>query len=560
MPAMTRIGSLVAALVSFLTGSGLAQSTFVERTAAAGIDFVTVSGELDKRHILSTLGSGVALIDYDEDGDLDLYFVNGARIVDGGVDSTPSDRLYRNDGGWAFTDVSEQARIARPGWGVGVSVGDIDNDGLSDLYVTRVGENLLFRNRGDGTFEEVAGPAGVAHAAWGTSSVWFDADGDGDLDLYVANYIEVDLDALPRAGEEERCQWFGISIMCGPKGLPGQPDVFFVNDGDGTFSDRTVSSGLSDPSGAYGLGVVAGDLDGDGHQDLYVANDSVPNFFYRNSGDGTFREAAFLSGVALSTEGLAQAGMGVDLGDLNADGALDLFVTNFSHETNNAYMNHGEGLFLDAVGEANMHGPSWFSLGWGTRMVDFDHDGDLDVFVANGHVYPGVDETNLKTLYHQPNQIFWNDGAGLFHESPPAESDAMARASSSRAAAFGDLDGDGDIDGVVVNIDREPSLLDNRPAEASAWIGLRLIGRSAPRDAAGTVVSLHASVGRLVRIVHTGGSFLAASDARLDFGLGDGGTVEGIEVHWASGAIDTVGSVLPGRLYVVIEGQGLLTQ
>jgi len=537
-------------------GNGPQGVVFREALEGSGVDYVNVSGEPEKRHILSTLGSGVALLDYDEDGDLDLYFANGAAIQGGRVEDVTADRFYRNEGGWSFVDVTGPAGLGDTGWGVGVAAADYDDDGLADLYVTRVGRNLLYRNRGDGTFEELSERAGVADPQWGTSAAFFDADRDGDLDLYVDNYVDVDVEKIPPPGQEARCRWFGIEIMCGPKGLPGTSDVFFLNRGDGTFEDATEAAGLNDPTGAYALGVVTGDYDDDGDLDLYVANDSVPNFLYQNDGSGHFTESAFLSGVALSNDGLAQAGMGVDMGDLNGDGRLDLFVTNFSHEPNNAYLNHGHGLFLDAVGEANLHGASWFSLGWGTRMVDFDDDGDLDVFVANGHVYPGVDRTNLKTRYRQPNQIFWNDGRAAFSQRELAPGDAMELVRSSRSAVFGDLDGDGDVDGVVVHIDAAPSLLDNRLGGESRWMAIRLVGRDSPRSAIGARVTVEAASLRQVREVHPSGSFLGSSDVRLHFGLASASRVDRVVVRWPKGAVETFGPFSAGSRITLVEGAG----
>ncbi len=534
---------------------------FRDALEGSGIDYINVSGEPDKRTIVSTLGSGVAMFDYDEDGDLDLYFANGARLAGGRVEEVTSDRLYRNNGDWSFEDVTARAGLGDRGWAMGVAVGDVDNDGAPDLYVTRIGTNLLYRNRGDGTFEEIAEASGVADGAWGTSAAFFDAEGDGDLDLYVANYIDIDLDAFPPPGQEARCQWFGLDIMCGPKGLEGASDVFFLNEGDGSFSDGTAAAGLSDPTGAYALGVVIGDYDDDGDLDVYVANDSAPNFLYQNDGSGHFTETAFLSGVALSSDGLAQAGMGVDIGDLSGDGRLDLFVTNFSHETNNAYFNHGHGLFIDSVGAANLHGPSWFSLGWGTRMVDFDHDGDLDVFVANGHVYPGVDRSNLKTRYHQANQIFWNDGTGVFSEHEFAQGDAMTRMAASRSAAFGDVDGDGDVDGVIVNIDAAPSLLVNELEGERRGVLFRLVGTRGPRDAIGAritiIITVEAGHVRQMREIHPSGSFLASSDGRAHFGWSGEDWVERVQVRWPGGRVESFSVSEAGIVMTLVEGTGV---
>ncbi len=551
--------ALLLLLLPAMAGAQGSESVVFREVRPDSVDFVNTSGEPDKRYIVSTLASGVALIDYDTDGDLDLYFVNGAALVEGRLEEVASDRLYRNEGGWSFVDVTEKAGLGDTGWGVGAAVGDIDNDGDPDLYVTRFGRNHLYLNGGDGTFTEAGQRAGVAEPGWSTSAAFFDADGDGDLDLYVAKYIDIDFEAIPPPGKEPRCQWFGVDIMCGPNGLPGLRDVFFLNQGNGTFSDETEAAGLSDPTGSYGLGVVTGDFDDDGDVDLYVANDSVPNFLYRNDGAGGFTETAFLSGVALSSDGLEQAGMGVDAGDLDGDGRLDLFVTNFSHEPNNAYFNHGAGLFVDGAGEASMHASSWFALGWGTRMVDFDHDGDLDIFVSNGHVYPGVDQSNLNTRYHQANQIFWNDGAGTFTERDLHPSDGLGLVASSRSVAFGDLDEDGDVDGVVINIDAAPYFLDNRLGGSADWIRFLAIGRESSRDAIGARITVVAEGVRQVRELHPCGSFLSSSDPRVHFGVPGATQIQDVRVRWPSGREEQLGPMKPGYEVILLEGFGALS-
>ncbi|MFQ5790886.1 MAG: FG-GAP repeat domain-containing protein [Acidobacteriota bacterium] len=336
---------------------------FSERRARSGIDYVNVSGDLDKRFIVSSLGGGAALFDYDGDGDLDLYLVNGSGLEERTAVPAGPNRLYRNEGNWIFSDVTAQAGVADGGWGVGCAVGDFDNDGLPDLYVTNIGENVLYRNLGDGTFLDVTSRAGVGHPSFAGSSAFFDAEGDGDLDLYVANYVATDLADLPVPGQEPTCLWFGLEVMCGPRGLEAAADVFYLNHGDGTFSEDTEGTGLLVDSNAYGLGVVSGDYDGDGDTDLYVANDAMPNFLFQNDGEGSFRDVGFLSGVAYNAEGATEAGMGVDFGDPNGDGHLDILVTNFSHETNTLYLSSGRGTFTDATSEMSLSTPSLSLLG-----------------------------------------------------------------------------------------------------------------------------------------------------------------------------------------------------
>ena len=557
------VGLLLAAALS--PGSGESQATpsseeptpiFRDALSGSGIDYVNVSGEPDKRHILSTLGAGVALFDYDEDGDLDVYLVNGARVEGSLVVEEAENKLYRNEGNWTFADVTHQAGVGDRSWGMGAAAGDYDDDGLVDLYVTNVGRNVLYRNRGDGTFQERGEISGVADERWGTSAGWFDAEGDGDLDLYVANYIEIDPRAIPAPGQEARCQWFGLDVMCGPNGLPEASDVFFLNSGDGSFRDATLEAGFAESAAAYALGVVIGDYDDDGDTDLYVANDSMPNYLFRNDGAGHFREGAFLAGAALSNEGQEQAGMGVDMGDVNGDGTLDILVTNFSHETNNVYLNHGQGLFTDGVGEVNMQGPSWLALGWGIRIFDFDNDGDQDVYVANGHVYPGVDRSSLKTRYRQRNHLFSNDGAGNFGLVEPRHTgDGLSAEFSSRGAAFGDLDGDGDVDGVIVNIDERPSLLDNVVA-ASGLLRVRIVGRASNRDGVGARVLLLSEQRSQLREVHASGSFLSSGDPYLHFGVKAGEVLTELRVRWPSGHEQRWPSPTIGGQLILLEPRG----
>ena len=532
----------------------LAAPRFVEMREHSGIDYVNVTGEKDKRFIVSSLGTGSALFDYDQDGDLDLYFVNGAPIVGVEMMEGPGSRLYRNQGGWIFEDATEGAGVAHRGFGQGAAVSDFDNDGFPDLYVTGIGENVLYRNRGDGTFADVTESAGAGYRSWGTSAAFFDAEGDGDLDLYVANYADPDVKKLPLPGSGPSCRWLGIPVFCGPTGLVGARDVYFRNDGGVRFVEASRESGLLDVGAAYGLGVVAGDYDGDGDADLCVANDSMPNLLYQNDGSGSFVENALFAGVAYNTDGRAQAGMGIDFGDLDGDGNLDVFVTTFSHDTNTAYKNLAHGVFADATAEMNLRMASWFYLGWATRFVDLDNDGDEDLFVANGHVYPEAHQAEPNTAYAQRKQIFWNQGGGKFDEGGFPEDDAMSEVSSSRGAAFGDMDEDGDTDVAVVNIDEAPSLLRN-DAPGRQWLGLRLIGTASNRDALGARVVLTSGPLRQMKEVHTSGSFLSSSDPRLLFGLGDRDDDAEIRIRWPSGHEERYGKLAPGKYHLIVESR-----
>ena len=534
--------------LAFVGSSASAQTAiqFREMLSETGVAYRNVSGEPDKRYIVSSLGSGVALFDYDEDGDLDVYFVNGSAID--GMRTVPAEpnRLYRNDGEWRFVDVTDRAGLGDVGWGLGCAAGDYDNDGLLDLYVTNLGANVLYRNRGDGTFDDVTVDAGVGHDGFGTSTLFFDADGDGNLDLYLANYSEADVSRLPLPGERPSCVWFGHPVFCGPSGLDGASDVFYRNLGDGTFEDETKDAGLFDATGAYGLGVVTGDYDLDGDMDLYIANDSVPNFLYQNDGSGKFIEAGLYSGVAYNADGLAQAGMGVDLADLDGDGRLDLFVTNFSHDTNTVYRNAGDGVFADATAEIELRLPTWFYLGWAARFGDFDNDGDHDLFAANGHVYPQADEMDQKTVYRQQNQLFWNEGGKLVEPTWDAR-DGMRAEASSRGAAVGDLDDDGDLDIIIVNIDDVPSLLRNEIGGTA--VTFRLVGRTSNRSALGARLTVD---GRVLE-VRPSGSFLSSNDPRVHVGLGDADVLGPVTIRWPSGLEQTVAETRANEVHVIVE-------
>jgi hypothetical protein len=530
----------------------LASAHFVEMRDVSGIDYWNVTGEKDKRFIVSSLGTGAALFDYDQDGDLDLYFANGARIEGVAIAGYGEPRLYRNEGGFRFVDVTGEAGLAREGFGQGCAVGDADNDGFPDLYVTGIGANVFFRNLGDGTFADETETTGTGFESWGTSAAFVDADGDSDLDLYVTNYADPDITKLPLPGDGPSCRFIATPVFCGPTGLAGANDVYFRNEGNARFTNRTKESGLEDAIGAYGLGVVAGDYDGDGDQDLYVSNDSVPNYLFQNDGRGNFVETALFAGVAYNTDGLAQAGMGVDFGDLDGDFHLDIFVTNFSHDTNTAYRNLGNGVFSDATTELNLRMPSWFYLAWATRFVDLDNDGDEDLFVANGHVYPEAGSADRQTAYAQRNQVFWNLGRGKFEEGAFPPGDAMEEVFSTRGGAFGDLDDDGDPDVALVNIDDPASLLRN-DSGPNHWLGLRLVGTTSNRDAVGARVWATSGPRRQMKEVHPSGSYLSSSDPRLLFGLGSLAEAVAIRIRWPSGSEQIVEDLRAGSYHLIVE-------
>ncbi|HXH26038.1 MAG TPA: CRTAC1 family protein [Vicinamibacterales bacterium] len=525
-------------------------------SANSGLHLLNVAGDPQAAFIVDSIGNGAALFDYDNDGRLDILLTNGStrdRLAKGGDVMAA---LYRNEGGGRFADVTAASGLdRRRGWAMGVCVADVNNDGFPDAYLTALGPNVLWKNNGNGTFTDVTSRAGVDDARWGTSCAFGDYDLDGDVDLYVANYVQFDHRLIPPRGPSANCRFMATDVFCGPNRLPGEPDILYRNDGDGTFTDVTTRSGIVDPD-YYGLGVVFTDLDADGWPDIYVANDSVPNLLFRNRGDGTFVEEGLLAGVALSGSGRAQAGMGVDAGDYNGDGLLDLLVTNFSHDHNTLYENGPPGVFTDvsyASGIAATAGPY---LGWGVRFVDLDNDGLLDLFIANGHVYPDVDRHGLGTRYRQRNQVFRNAGHRFVHLAPEPGSGLLVE-QSSRGAAFGDYDNDGDIDILVVNMHERPSLLRNDTAPTNGWVTFRLVGMKSNRDGLGAIVRLETGRRHQVAEVGGDGSYLSHSDIRAHFGLGSAGHVDRVEIRWPSGIVDTATSLIAGRFYLVVEGQGV---
>jgi hypothetical protein len=527
----------------------------IDVAAEAGLDLVNVSGGPAKDYIVDANGNGAAFFDYDNDEDLDVLIVNGStreRFAQGG---DPMVALYQNDGAGRFRNVTSSSGFDRRGWGAGACVGDYDNDGASDVYVTAFGADALWRNAGNGTFVDVTRRAGFDEARWGTSCAFADYDHDGYLDLYVANYVAFDDRTIPARGTTANCRFMATDVFCGPKQLTGDLDVLYRNNGDGTFSDATARAGVKDP-GYYGFGVVFTDLNDDGWPDIYVANDSVPNLLFRNRGNGTFVEEGLVAGAALSSDGRAQAGMGVDAGDYNGDGLPDLLVTNFSHDYNTVYENGPAGVFTDrsyATGIAATAGPY---LGWGVKLVDLDNDGRLDVFIANGHVYPEVDKHGLGTRYHQRKQVFMNEGSRFRHASAEIGGGLLLE-KSSRGAAFGDYDNDGDIDVLVINMNDRPTLLRNDTASGHHWITIRVVGARSNRSGIGARVRLEAGKRRQTADVRGDGSYLSHSDLRAHFGLGAAARVDRLEIRWPSGVVETATGLAADRFYVAREGSGI---
>lgn len=568
---------------------------YIDATEVAGLGgFQHVAGDPRKPYLPEIVGSGVALVDYDNDGHLDVYLVNALRrsgdadTVGGAVAA-----LYRNNGDGTFTDLTSKASVDNRRWGTGVCVGDIDNNGHADLYVANLGASRLYRNEGDGTFKDIAVRSGVDINTWATGCAFGDYDRDGDLDLYVAAYVDFDWDAPPPAGESSvgeadspqpaavtsanegpagtmgaayspnatHCTFFGLRVACGPLGLPGAQDYLFQNNGDGTFQDVTKQAGVDDAEKAYGLSVAWVDLDDDGWLDLVVANDSNPNLGYHNQGDGTFEEVGLLSGLATNADGREQAYMGMAVGDYDRDGRADFFFTTFSNDTYTLHHNNGEIDFDDATGPAGLGSVTLPFLGWGAEFLDYDNDGFLDILAANGHTYPQIDRRKSVTSYRQRTLVFRNLAGRRFADVGGNLGPAVNRPRSSRGAAVGDIDNDGDLDIVLNNLDDQPTLLRNEGGNrAGHWVSLTLVGdpeRKTPRDAIGTVVYCEVGGSRQRAEVSSGRSYLSQSDQRIHFGLGQQEAVDRLQIRWSNGETEVVRIPAVDRAYTIVQGKGV---
>jgi hypothetical protein len=522
----------------------------------AGLTALNVSGgEKKKRYILESTGNGVAIFDYDNDGWMDVFLVNATTLDGDGPGKSATSHLYRNAGQLRFEDVTEKAGLTRVGWGQGACVGDYDNDGDRDLFVTYYGRSVLYRNEGEGRFADVTEAAGVRSPAvrWDTGCSFFDYDLDGRLDLAVAGYLEFDRAKVPEPGSGGFCLWKGIPVMCGPRGLPFTRNVLFHNEGQGKFTDVSLVSGIGRTKGCYGFTVVASDFDNDRYPDLYVACDSTPSLLYRNQKNGTFEEIGLLAGVALNEDGQEQSGMGVAAADYDEDGDIDIAKTNFSDDLPNLYHNNGDVTFEDRVLQAGL-GMRMEFVGWGMNFLDVDHDGRRDLLVINGHVYPEVEQTG-EVHFRQPRLLYWNVGGGRFKDISGNAGAALAEVWSSRGSATADLDNDGSLEIVISNLGARPSLLKNFGAKKH-WLLVNLVGTKANRDAVGARVYLHVGTRVLSGEVQTGTSYLSQNDPRLHFGLADDERYTRVEVQWPGGARELFPGGPADRIVTLIEASG----
>ncbi len=533
---------------------------FLDIAKEAGLEkFHQRSGSPEVNQLIDEPGSGVALLDYDNDGWLDIYLVNGSTFpAMHGQENAPRAMLFHNDHDGTFTDVTDKAGVANERWGFGVAVADYDNDGWPDIYVTNFGKNRLYHNNHDGTFTDVAEKSGVALGGWSTGPTWGDYDHDGFVDLFVPGYVKLDSDTGQPSGKKETlpevCQFRGVRVACGPLGFPGESDHLFHNNGNGTFTDVSVKAGVSDLSGNYGFASVFVDVDDDGWIDLAVADDSTPNYLYHNRHDGTFEDISYLSGFALNQDGRKQASMGIGVGDYDHDGKIDFYISTFSDDYKTLYRNDGDNNFSDITYQAGLAVPTIPFLSWGNGFLDFDNDGWLDVFLANGHVYPIVDRQEWGMTWAERPLLFRSLGATRFQEVPPATGSGLARVISARGAAFGDLFNDGHIDVVINNVNSTPTLLRNVVKNDNHWITFKLFGGpKSPHDAIGAKVFVTTKGIRQRGDVYSGASYGSSSDARLHFGLGSAAQIDSVEIDWPSGTKQTLTSPEIDRIVTVQE-------
>ena len=535
LPLLPAAALLASAALAQVATSAAPKRLYRDVAAEAGISFRHHSAP-EKKYIVESMSGGVALFDFDNDGRLDIYLVDSLTVDTARDPKAAHSALYRNLGNGKFEDVAERAGVAHPGWAMGVCTADVDGDGFEDFYVTALGRSRMYRNNRDGTFTDVAEAAGVSVSGWSAGCGFADYDKDGDLDLFVSRYVKIDLDRLPEFGKDKTCQYRGVAVQCGPRGLPGESDFLFRNEGQWRFKDVSEAAGVSDPKGYFGLGVAWFDADADGWPDLYVANDSTPSFLYMNQRDGAFKERAFPMGVAVSEDGAEQGGMGLAVGDFDNSGRLSVFKTNFSEEYNNLYRNDGDH-FTDVAFRSKTGASSLPYVGWGTAFFDYDNDGFLDIVVVNGHVYPQLDQARLGASagYRQRKLLYHNRGDGSFDEVAAQYGPVFTEERVSRGLAIGDLDDDGRIDLVINDLDGGPQVLHNELEDAGNWLLVRLEGKPPNTDAIGAVVTVKAGPLSLTRFVRSGTSYISQDDMRQHFGLARAPQADSVEVRWPDG-------------------------
>jgi hypothetical protein len=530
---------------------------FADVAEKAGLTATNVfGGKHSSTYILESTGTGVAIFDYDNDGWPDIFLVNGTRLEDSSADPKPTNHLYRNNHDGTFSDATQQAGLVATGWGQGVCVGDYDNDGWEDLYVTYYGKNRLYHNLG-GRFEEVADGSGVAGdgKAWGTGCAFVDYDRDGRLDLAVANYADFDLAHPPPPGKYPSCLWKGIAVFCGPRGLPASRNILYRNLGSARFQDVTVPAHIDRTMGHYCFSVSPLDFDNDGWPDVYMACDSAPSILYRNNRDGTFTDVGIPAGVAYNVDGREQAGMGSAVADYDGDGHLDLFRTNFSDDTSTLYHNEGDGTFTDVTYAAGL-GSNTRYLGWGTVFFDFDNDGWPDLLLANGHVYPEVDTLQLGIDYSEPKLLYHNNGNGTFTDISRMAGPGISTPAPARGLAVGDFWNDGRLSAVIVNRNGPPSLLVNQAAYPNHWVEIQTLGTQSNRSGIGARLELKTELRKQIDEVRSGSSYISNNDRRVHFGLGTKGRIEYLEVRWPSGLVERFRNLAVDSIVTVKEGSG----
>jgi hypothetical protein len=532
-------------------------STLTDVSTHAGLTAPIIYGGVERKdYILETIGCGCAFIDYDNDGWLDIFLLSGSRLQD--VPTGATNRLYKNNRDGTFSDVTAKAGLARTGWACGVGVGDYNNDGFEDLFVTYWGQNVLYRNNGDGTFTDVTKPAGLLSKTprWGSGCTFLDYDRDGNLDLFVANYLDLDMEHAPKPGANANCRWMEMPVGCGPRGFPHGRHSLYHNNGDGTFTDVSAKSSIGAVDGSYGLSALAVDFDDDGWPDIYLACDSTPSLLFLNNHDGTFREEGAIHGVAYSEDGQEQAGMGAVAADYDLDGKLDILKTNFEGDTLDLYRNAGKGNFEEVSKKAGLAVENRF-VSWGAGLADFDNSGLPDIFVVAGHTFPEIEKRFPDFPYKNPRLLYRNLGAGRFEELGDEPGPALAESHASRGCAFGDFDNDGDLDILIVNLNEPPTLLRNDVSSKNSWLKVKLIGNKSNRSAIGARVVVKSGDSTQTQEVQSQSSFVSANDPRLHFGLGQSTKAE-VRIRWSRGEWQILPEVAANQLITVKESIGIV--